>query len=332
MIYWISLFLGCGILLSYNFIVSAPDYFADLYPDYNVNFLIVPAYTIPDILFLFVCLFYGHLLSFTTRIVVCFVWMGLFLLFPFITTFIFPSQQIGFFIILGVSAAAGITTATLQTAIMGFCNYLPVSYIQVNIAGQAMVGVIAGVTRLVINLIQQYTPMSTQTNGLIYFGIGGAFDLFCAASFLYATRSDFVRFHLREYFASQESQGTAEKSSSSDMKQNAHKNTVVIKMGKQKKFRPNRHSFDESECDGVEITKSCSINHIGYIQVKDEETELVTKVTVFGVFNKIKFLALAMFLTFFATFLPFPAMIVSLESEYKWVNDGNWMPVILVVE
>merc|ERR1712154_209762 len=55
-------------------------------------------------------------------------------------------------------------------------------------------------------------------------------------------------------------------------------------------------------------------------------------VTLLGVLKKIRMLALALFLVFFITFLPFPGMLTSLQSQtYEWINRGTWMPVFLVL-
>jgi len=55
------------------------------------------------------------------------------------------------------------------------------------------------------------------------------------------------------------------------------------------------------------------------------------KVTILNVFRKTKLLLLSIFLIFFVTFLPFPGMLVTLESEYQWIQDKGWMPVFLVL-
>merc|ERR1719334_2459026 len=73
LIYFIAMLLGVGILNSYNFLVSAPDYFADQYPDYNVNFYLVPVYTYTDLLFLILTTVFGEALSMTSRILFCFI-------------------------------------------------------------------------------------------------------------------------------------------------------------------------------------------------------------------------------------------------------------------
>ena len=43
---------------------------------------------------------------------------------------------------------------------------------------------------------------------------------------------------------------------------------------------------------------------------------------------------MALFLVFFVTFLPFPGIATTLQSQYDWINDSNVipMPVLIVVE
>jgi len=233
LIYFIAMALGFGILNTYNFLVSAPDYFEDRYPNYKINFYIVPVYTYTNVAFLILSTFFGEALSMTTRVVCCFLVTGLSLFFPFATHFVFKEEQSGYYFILGVAALTGVTTATLQCTITGFCNYLPVEYIMVSIAGQSIAGIAAGVLRVAVNVLQTQSGMDAEMNGFVYFGIGGLFNIGCGLSFLFAIRSAFVRFHLRDYFWTRKYRGikgTAAERLRDAVLQRADTQTILKKM------------------------------------------------------------------------------------------------------
>ena len=407
----------------------------------------------------------------TSRVVFCFVLTGTTMFFPFLTHYIFPAENEGFYIILGVAGITGMTTATLQCTITGFCNYLPVEYIMVrfatislnlkmnsitfqpavcvvveyvdchSIAGQSIAGIAAGMLRVLVNVVQSHSAMDTELNALIYFGIGGALNVGCGLSFLYAIRSAFVRFHLRDYFWTRKYRGirgTVSDRLHDNVLQRADTETILKKMvddslptpkpsdfaqtptvgpdgspqlthfgytdiaktqvisapksrrkrrGKERKEVPPNGAIEvdsdsgsssgEDVEDTVEFTLSTtatdafSINnstvgtsalsngHRVVIPAVTERTESGRRrrnkkkrkkkhkkkghsgggdgdagegaATFLGVFRKIKLLFLSLFLIFFVTFLPFPGMLVSLESEYEWIREGGWMSVFLVL-
>ena len=82
-------------------------------------------------LFLILTTLFGEAFSMTSRVVFCFMLAGITSFFPLLTHYVVTSESYGFYTILGVAAITGMTTATLQCTITGFCNYLPVKYIMV---------------------------------------------------------------------------------------------------------------------------------------------------------------------------------------------------------
>jgi len=389
LVYFICMLMGSGLLIAYNFLVSAPDYFAeeypeDEYPDYDVNFYIVPAYTYTNIIVLILSIAYGERFSFTSRIVSCFLVMGVAMFFPLLTHWVFPgNKKLGFYIVMGVAGMCGVTTAILNIAIVAFCNYLPVSYIMVSVAGQSVAGISAGVIRIAVNLIQDATSMSRGTNALIYFGIGGAILIACGLAFLVAIRSAFVKFHLMEYFWTRkfrtQSSASADVLGGYEKLQRGDTQTILRKlvdnslptpkasdfagqMAKTKhKKKRKRNPKEKMSTSSIELDVTPTINgtqaFIGDAMdlgtpalPEDDDAEASASgsvtakkpkevddgpATLLGVLKKIRMLALAIFLCFFINFLPFPAMVTSLKSQYDWVNNGSTtaisMPVFLVL-
>ena len=204
LVYVICMLLGAGNLLAYNFLLSGADYYFTKYGDSratNIMFWIIPMYTITDVSFLIWSLIFGDRFSFTSRIVFCFLLIGVCMFFPIFTEDIFfvvvgDNFLVAFWILMAVSLITGATTATLQPPILGFCNYLPVEYIRISVAGQAIAGIFASVIRILVNLL----PVDINKNALIYFGICGGMLLIIGLSFLYTVRSAFVKFHLKDYW------------------------------------------------------------------------------------------------------------------------------------
>ncbi len=104
----VSLSLGVGTLLAYNVIVTASDYFTQEYPSYpNIMFYIVPVYTLPDLVFMFLMIRYGHDFSFTSRILISFLLSALLLaLIPFFAQAI--SEDVSFYLIMLVAFIIGL--------------------------------------------------------------------------------------------------------------------------------------------------------------------------------------------------------------------------------
>ena len=50
------------------------------------------------------------------------------------------------------------------------------------------------------------------------------------------------------------------------------------------------------------------------------------------VFKNIKYLALSLSLNFFVTFLWFPGIVTNIQSSFKVINDGDWMPIVMITE
>ena len=135
------------------------------------------------------------------QICICLLLIGVCMFFPLFTEDIFfvlvgDDFVIAFWILMAVTLITGATTATLQPPIVGFCNYLPIEYIQISVAGQAIAGIFASVIRILVNLL----PVDIDTNALIYFGICGAMLLIIGFAFLYIVRSAFVKFHFKRLF------------------------------------------------------------------------------------------------------------------------------------
>ena len=197
-VYWSCLILGTGVLLSYNMLITCADYLAAEFPDYpDIMFYIVPASTMTQVLFLVLMIFYGDKYSFTFRIVTSFITSSLVI--GSLPLFVSELSQLqSFWIVLAISSFVGITSAVLQSSIIGFCNFLPSSYIQLSMAGQAVSGITACIIRIVTKLYDIYGTITPSESGLIYFLTGALFNAICAISFIYVVKSPFAEYWIKK--------------------------------------------------------------------------------------------------------------------------------------
>ena len=202
LVYFTCMLLGISNLSPYFFLVSAVDYYNSKYTDdqaEEIIFLMGAVYTTPNILFLILTLACGHKFSFRTRILFSLSLSGVVMFFPVFTADKLFEVKYGIASVIILSAAAiiGVTTATLQPPVAGFCNYLPVKYIRSSITGQAIAGMFASLIRILVNLLS-----IDQDHGIIlYFGICGVMVLITIPLFKFAEATEFVQYHLSDYQA-----------------------------------------------------------------------------------------------------------------------------------
>ena len=311
-VYASCLLLGTGVLLSYNLLITCADYFTAEFPDHeDIMFYIVPAVSVTQVLTLVLMILYGHRYSFTVRIVTSFISSS-------VAVGIVPlsvaelTQSEAFWIVLGISSFIGITQAVLQSSIIGFCNFLPSSYIQLSMAGQAVSGITACTIRIITKFYDIYGGISATTGGLIYFVTGAVFNALCAVCFIYAFKAQFTQYWLQKnddhdeaLLSKSEDDESMIPTSETSVSNNANDNSLIgAAVGGSKKTSPD---FPRPK-------------------LKDRRT-----VSYKAVFLKIWRMALAVFLVFYVTLLIFPGLLSGIESQYKFIQDNQWMPVILVV-
>eukprot|EP01084_Bolivina_argentea_P062608 114498_1 len=307
-VYWICLLLGCGTLLAYNLLITCADYFNAEFPNHNdIMFYIVPASAFTQLLFLVLMILYGHKFSFTTRIVSSFLLSSIALgILPIVVHHL--SQTAGFWIVLAISAFIGITTAVLQASVIGFCNYLPSSYIQLSFAGQAMSGITACIIRIITKLYDIYGGITAEQGGIVYFVTGAAFDIVCAISFIFVFKTIFTQYWLKTKTHDEEVDALLESipSIETQISSDTHDGSLIGAVA----------SGDNKTPNVFPKPKPLHEKHASYKTV----------------FNKIWRIALAVFLVFYVTLLAFPGLLVGIKSQYSVIEKNAWMPVILTTE
>ena len=302
-VYWICLLLGCGTLLAYNLLITCADYFTSEFQSHpDIMFYIVPASACTQVIFLIVMILHGHKFSFTSRIISAFLLSSIAIgLLPIFVHDLSETQS--FWIVLAISSFIGITTAILQSSIIGFCNFLPSSYIQISFGGQAMSGITACVIRIITKFYDIYGGISAEQSGLIYFITGSVFDIICAISFLYVFRSIFTQYWLKKEHQDHQNDALIPSDVAPETSSNAT-NSLIGAVA--------------SDSSSIEFSKSKKM-HKQHVSYK-------------GVFFKIWKTALAVFLVFYVTLLIFPGLIVGIKSQFSVIQNDEWMPVILTVK
>merc|ERR1712173_119963 len=102
-------------------------------------------------------------------------------------------ETASFWLVLATSSFLGITTAILQSSVVGFCNFLPSSYIQISFGGQAVSGITACIIRIITKFYNIYGGITSEQGGVIYFVTGAIFNLICALSFLFIFNRKFTQ-------------------------------------------------------------------------------------------------------------------------------------------
>lgn len=197
-----STLLGLGSLLAFNVLATAADFWVAEFPDYksNIMFWLIFVYSIPNVLVTLIMVKYGSYISFSFRIIFCFITTAIVLAFiPFMTTII-KSQQIGYYCSLCIAVYVGFSNAMLQATTIGFTNLLPQKYTQFNIAGQCLAGILACLIQILCKMLDKTSDGNSNNNyvisGRYYFIIGAVGDIVCAIGFVYVINGIFVKFHL----------------------------------------------------------------------------------------------------------------------------------------
>eukprot|EP01084_Bolivina_argentea_P297525 512599_1 len=202
LIFVICLVLGCGTLLAYNVLVSCATYFNYQFYNYpNVMFIIVPIYSIPNIIFTLLMIPLGDRFSWTVKILGCFTTLFILVLFiPFIVSsnnnVFHLTQSESYYIFLTIVALIGCINAILQCSTTGFCGLLPMKYLQTLMGGMAASGILVCIIRIGSKISIPLTPKGIETSGLIYFMISAIISIICAISFYYSKTNAFVQHHV----------------------------------------------------------------------------------------------------------------------------------------
>jgi hypothetical protein len=132
--------MGTGILLPWNTFISGADYFEELYPCSHIEFKFAIAYMASLMIFMFLCVIFGHLFGLGTRVVVGYVLLLLSMLGSL------PVRTQAAHILMVV--LTGIGDALVQGSMYGVAGSFPPLFMRSLMMGTAVAGVIVSAIRI----------------------------------------------------------------------------------------------------------------------------------------------------------------------------------------
>jgi len=218
--------------------------------------------------------------------------------------------------------------------VYGFAGLLPEIYTQGVMTGQAVAGVTVSLTRILTKYFYPDTDEGIKSGGKVFFIVGALWLVMCAICFSIATRGSFTKHYVNKYkesrqalLDSQNNHFATGESSPAPATGNSPANFSFRKYLK--------NNFDGDAPDGTfskqgtpklwgSLRASTPIN--GGAPKRTRPRTSYRKIN-----HKIYKLGLCGVMVFLATFLPFPGLMVTLESQYKILGNG-WFAIVLITE
>lgn len=175
--------LGTGVLFPWNAFITAVDYFQYLYPNEHVDRVFSVAYMLPNLMILGLLLVHDLNLTSSSRIYSGFV-LYLFCLFSVpLVDLIFIGGDIGTqgtwnFTVAAVFLA-GLADGVAQGSIFGTAAVLPPRCTQAVVSGTSVSGVVISLLRVLTKAVIPQDEDGLRLGSYLYFGVAGAFCLFC---------------------------------------------------------------------------------------------------------------------------------------------------------
>jgi len=201
LVYIIFGWLGVGTLLPWNFFITVNDYWKDKFDhneevqnDWGPNMSM--ASMIPNVTFLLLNAVFGHRLKTTPRLLISLIFVIVLFAFTCAMAKIdtdewqdaFWSVTIASIVLININAAI------FQGGLLGVAGKFPPKYIGFVFSGQAIGGIFASVTNVVVMLLG-----ASQVNAAFYcFLIAVIFLAFSLAFFVILSRTEFFKYYLDE--------------------------------------------------------------------------------------------------------------------------------------
>lgn len=331
-VYWVMVLIGAGQLYPYQTLITAADYFDTVFPGKKVTYYNTTILMYPSTMFSLIFIKYGHKLPFSIRIVVSFLIMGVGLAaIPWLSAL---SDSLGLTTVLLTVGFIGVLMCMNQSGIYGFAGLLPEIYTQGVMTGQAVAGVTVSLTRILTKYFYPDNDEGIKTGGKLFFIVGTLWLLMCAVGFSVTTRGSFTKHYVKKY---QESRQAL--LDSQNILLGTPESSPVPTIGNSPanfSFRKYlRNSFEEDAPDNM-FRKPETPRLWGSLLtpkvINGGTSRRARPQTSYRKINhKIYKLGLSGVMVFLATFLPFPGLVVTLESDYKILGNG-WFAIVLITE
>lgn len=182
---------GIGVLIAWNAILTALDWYNDKFPTQNPGFWFPLLNFFPALVFQPLTILYGHHVRFNKRIIVSYIVVALILgLTPPIVEL--TNQDLGFIIICILTFIGGAFNAVGQTSVFGLASTLGSKYNSGVMLGNGLSGLSIALLRLIcIETFPQDSSGYLESTS-VYFGISGGVLVLCMFAQLHLMKNPHV--------------------------------------------------------------------------------------------------------------------------------------------
>ena len=192
--------LGMGVLLPWNMVTSAGDYFNGKFPGRNPMFLIPLLYNLPAVPTMLVMLGCGGKFScfFSTRLLLTFFFDAVILVCIPLVPVVFPNVEAAFVIVLCLATLFGCITSVMQSSVFAFAGQLPQEYVGAVMFGNGIAGIAATALSMITQGVLPNTDKGKLESAIMYFSIGCVILIVCGVSYIFLVRHEFAIHHLKD--------------------------------------------------------------------------------------------------------------------------------------
>jgi MFS family permease len=192
LLYTEFLVLGAGILIAWNAILTALDWFNTVFPDRQVSFIFTILNFLPYVIFQPLTIWKGSRFSLNMRIIPTFaVICALLALSPLLSATLQVDAAFALMCVLIV--VMGIANAIAQTSVFSLGAMMPPKYTNAVMLGNAVAGIIITLARIICLASFPHTDSGLLVSTLIYFAIAGVFILGCIFTQIHVMRNPLVQ-------------------------------------------------------------------------------------------------------------------------------------------
>jgi len=199
--YYVLVLVGTGLLLPWNAVLTAFDYFSETYGAWT-NLSVPLLNQAANLAFMLLMVKYGARFSFTRRIVsTLLIYIICLLAIPCLSFLADVQKNAALVITFAIFMVLGATCAVLQASLFGLCGSLPPVYTNAIMAGSAVSGVLMNFLMMVCKgLLEKFyhgsDDSSNKIEAFVFFGVSAVVEVFCIMGYLYIVRKPFIQHHV----------------------------------------------------------------------------------------------------------------------------------------
>jgi len=204
--YYVLVLVGTGLLLPWNAVLTAFDYFSTTYGSWT-NLSVPLLNQAANLAFMLLMVKYGSKFSFTRRIVsTLMIYIVCLLAIPCLSFLADDHKTVALVMTFAIFMILGATCAILQASLFGLCGSLPPVYTNAIMAGSAVSGVLMNVLMMACKaLLERFydgsDASSNKIEAFVFFGFSAVVEVFCIIGYMYIVRKPFITHHVDHLFS-----------------------------------------------------------------------------------------------------------------------------------